>query len=422
LRILIVSQFFWPENFRINDLAAELVARGHEVTVLTGAPNYPEGRIHPEFRRKPRAFDTYRGVKVVRVPIVVRGSTRIQLAINYVAYAVSAASIGAWKLRGQAFDRVFVFACSPITVALPGMVIGALKKAPMAMWVLDLWPHTLEALGVLRSKYLLGLVGKMVSFFYGGCDLILAQSRSFIPEIVKYCRRDIDVEFFPNWAESIFENTTAAAPAAEVPTQLGAFNVMFAGNIGECQDFPSVLAAAELLKDRPHIRWLVVGDGRMADWVKAEIGKRGLEHCVLLLGRYPLERMPSFYQHADALLVSLRDEANFAMTIPGKLQSYLAAGIPVLGMLNGEGAAVINQSGGGLTCGASDPQGLAAAVTTLAAMSREERREMGARALRYSLAEFDRSMLIARLERWLNGLRRTRATRSAPDSAQASRD
>jgi len=179
---------------------------------------------------------------------------------------------------------------------------------------------------------------------------------------------------------------------------------MFAGNIGDAQDFPAILQAAEALKHDRRIRWLVVGDGRAADWVRQEVEKHGLAGSVLMLGRYPLERMPSFYMHADALLVSLRDEPIFSMTIPGKLQSYLAAGKPVLAMLNGEGADIVQSSGAGLACPAGDGQALAEAVLKLAMMSDEERKIMGRKAFEINKTEFDREMLISRLDNWFKQL------------------
>jgi glycosyltransferase involved in cell wall biosynthesis len=176
---------------------------------------------------------------------------------------------------------------------------------------------------------------------------------------------------------------------------------MFAGNIGEAQDFPAILAAAELLKGHSNIRWLLVGDGRMAAWVREQISLRNLQGHVLMLGRHPVERMPSFYECADALLVSLKDAPIFSMTIPGKLQSYLAAGVPIIAMLNGEGADVVERTGSGVTCPAGHPDELAAAVLRLSSMPPARREEMRRSALRASASEFDRSALISRLESWL---------------------
>ncbi len=403
MRLLVVTQYFWPESFRINNLVVELVTRGHEVTVLTGRPNYPGGFVFPEFRSDPARFTDYNGAKIVRVPLCPRGTGGLRLFLNYISFAASATIIGSWRLRGRKFDAIFVYEPSPATVGIPAVVLRALKRAPLAFWVLDLWPDTLQALGVVRSRALLQVIGTLVSLIYNRCDLILAQSKRFIPQIAKYCNESRRIVYFPSWAEPVFDGENGL-PAAEVPLVQNSFDVMFAGNIGEAQDFPSVLAAAELLKPHTWIRWLVVGDGRMTGWVIEEIRRRNLQNCVLILGRYPLERMPSFYRHADALLVSLKDEPVFSMTIPGKLQSYLASGIPIVAMLNGEGAEVVERSRSGVTCRAGDAAGLAAAVLHLASLSEEQRAEMGRNSLAVCANEFDRSGLITQLERWLEQL------------------
>jgi len=183
MRLLIVSQYFWPENFRINDLASELVSRGHEVTVLTGLPNYPGGRIFEEYRADAEKFSNYKNVRVVRVPLLPRGTGALRLLLNYLSFSITACVLGPWKLRGLKFDVVLTCQLSPVTVGLPGAFLAWLKSAPMAMWVLDLWPDTLKAIGVVKSPKLLAYVGKLVGFIYKRCDLIWAQSKSFIPKI-----------------------------------------------------------------------------------------------------------------------------------------------------------------------------------------------------------------------------------------------
>ena len=402
MRILVVSQYFWPENFRINDLVAEFCDRGHEVTVLTGSPNYPSGEVFPEFRCNPSAFAKFGVASVVRVPMAPRGKGGLRLMLNYASFAFGATVFGAWRLRGQTFDVIFVFEPSPITVGLPAVFLRYLKRAPLAFWVLDLWPETLEALGVVRSQRILKAVGSLVSFIYNHCDLILAQSKSFIPQIRRYCRSEQTVEYFPSWSDAELD-FSVVVPADEVPAPEGRFSIMFTGNIGDAQDFPAVLDAAEQLKDEC-IRWLIVGDGRASDWVKSEVKRRGLQHCFLMVGSYPVNRMSSFYKHADALLVSLKDEPIFSLTIPGKLQSYLAAGIPVLAMLNGEGAGIVEGSGAGLSCPAGDGGALAAAIRQMAGMDIEARHEMGKRGLAVSEQEFNRGALISRLLSWCEEL------------------
>jgi len=184
MRILVVSQYFWPENFRINDLCSELVQRGHDVTVLTGTPNYPQGTTFSEYKKNPQSFSEFSGVEILRVPIVVRGSGgAIQLIINYFSYAISASIWGLFKLRKKEFDVVFIFQLSPITLAIPGLIYKHLYKTPVVLWVLDLWPETLQALGVVKSKSALKWIGYLVSYVYNHCDLILGQSKAFCKEL-----------------------------------------------------------------------------------------------------------------------------------------------------------------------------------------------------------------------------------------------
>ena len=412
MRILVVSHYFWPENFRVNDLVAELGRRGHEVTVLAGPPNYPEGRIFPQYRREPGRYAVYEGAEVVRVPVVTRGRSRLRLALNYLSAMLSGASLGTWRLRGKPFDAIFVFQPSPITTCLPAILIGRLKRAPVLLWVLDLWPETLSAVGVVRSPWLLALIGLVVSFIYRRCDLVLGQSRAFQPNIEKYAGDSSRFRYFPSWAEPLFRASLAAVePAPEVQEFQDTFNVLFAGNIGEAQDFPAILDAAEALRHRADIRWLIVGDGRAAEWVRAEIGRRGLEEAVRMLGRHPIERMPAFFRGGDALLVTLKSDPVFAMTIPGKVQTYLATGLPLIGMLDGEGARVIEEAGAGFVCPSGDGRALANRVARLAELPPGERVAMGARGVAYSQREFDRDRLLTQLEGWMREVAPLRSSR-----------
>jgi len=289
LNLLVITQYFWPENFRINDLVQELVKRGHKVTVLTGYPNYPEGKIFAEFKARPEDFAEYHGARLVRVPLIPRGDGRFQLVLNYCSFAVCASILGAWKLRNAPIEKIFVFEPSPITVGIPAVVLRWLRKIPVAFWVLDLWPETLEAIGVVKSRWLLRLTGVLVSWIYNRCDLILAQSKNFIPQILRYCRYPHRVVYLASWAEAVYD-LSRVEPAPEVAVQPGAFNIVFAGNIGEAQDFPAIVAAAERLRDERSIRWIIVGNGRAAAWLREEIDRRKLQSTVLMVGRYPIER------------------------------------------------------------------------------------------------------------------------------------
>ncbi len=397
MRILVVSQYFWPENFRINDLVKEWVLRGHQVTVLTGTPNYPAGKVFEAYLDQPWAFVKYEGADVVRVPMLPRGIGGISLMLNYISFVLGASIFGTWRLRGKLVDVIFVFEPSPASVGLPAVWLGKIKKAPVVFWALDLWPETLAAIGVVRSPRVLGWVGDLVRYIYNRCTLVLGQSRGFLGGIAQYCDDKSKIRYFPNWAEDVFVDDSVK-PAQEVPECAGCFTMVFAGNIGEAQDMPAVLDAAELLKEKTHIRWLILGDGRKWDWLKSEVARRGLDKQVLLPGRFPVERIPSFFTHANAFLVSLKREPVFSMTIPGKVQSYLMAGIPLLGMLDGEGAAVIRDAQAGLTCEAGNSAGLANAVLALAALPAAERKQMGLNGRKYAHQEFGRTQLMDRLE------------------------
>ena len=397
MKILVVSQYFWPENFRVNDLVKEWVRRGHQVTVLTGLPNYPSGKIFDAYRAGPNRFSNYEGARVVRVPMLPRGTGEVRLFLNYLSFVLGSVLWGPWCLRGVVADVIFVFEPSPVTVGLPAVLLGKLKRAPVVFWVLDLWPETLAAMGVVRSPLLLSWIGRLVQFIYDRCTLVLGQSRSFLDSIAKYCTDKEKIRYFPSWAEEVFADADVK-PAAEVPVMADCFTVLFAGNIGEAQDMPAVLDAAERLRDSETIRWIIVGDGRKSEWLQTEVIKRGLQEKVLMPGRFPVERMPSFYAHADALLVSLKRDPVFNMTIPGKVQSYLMAGIPLIGMLDGEGAAVIRDANAGLTCAAGDGAGLARAVRTMAAMTPDERFALGHNGRRYAQQEFGRAPLMDRLD------------------------
>lgn len=399
MRILVVSQYFWPENFRINDLVMELSHRGHQVTVLTGEPNYPGGIVFPDFRDQPEIFGKYEGAEVVRVGLLPRGKGGLRLILNYISFALSASIFGPWKLRGRNFDAIFVFEPSPITVGLPAIVLKKLKHAPIAFWVLDLWPQSLEAVGAIRSKFTLGAVQYLVRFIYRQCDVVLAQSKSFIDAIGQQIDDPSRIIYFPSWAEPA-PALEGVQFAPELEKRQDLFNIVFTGNVGEAQDFGAIVAAAEALRDDP-VRWIIVGDGRKSDWLAEEVMRRGLKEQILLAGRFDLERMPSFFRHADALLVSLRDEPIFALTIPGKMQSYLMAGRPILAMLNGEGARIVHESGAGIAVSAGNSAGLVKAVRTMLTLNSNELRTMAIAGQQYAKANFDREMLITSLEELL---------------------
>jgi len=402
MKVLIVSQYFWPENFRINDLASGLNSLGHDVTIITGYPNYPEGKVFSEFIKDKNFYSNYNGVDIIRIPIIARGKNNFKLVLNYLSFIFSASFFGLWKLRNKNFDIIFVFEPSPITVGLPAILFKKIKGAPIIFWALDLWPENLQVMGVIKSKILISFFSWLASFIYRNSDLILGQSKGFVDKISTYCHDSKNVKYFPSWAEDVYSDESFGL-APEVDYRDDLFNIVFAGNIGEAQDFPSILDAAENLKDEK-VRWIILGNGRTYQWVNDEISKRKLESSVILLGQFPIERMPSFYAHAQALLVSLKSDRLLSLTIPAKVQSYLLANIPIIGMLDGDGARVIKESKGGILSPAGDSLSLANSIRSMILMDAKKINNMVENGKKYAQDEFDRVNLIKLLESWMKDL------------------
>jgi len=412
MRMLIVSQYFWPETFRINEVARDLVSRGHDVTVLCGTPNYPAGRVFEGYGWFRRTREAWCGVQIVRVPVVPRGQgSRWRLAANYLSYAMMASLLGPIRCRGRT-DVVLVFQMSPVIQGIAAVVMKLVRGAPMLFWVQDLWPESLIAVGAIRRRWMLWPIDALVRALYRASALVLIQSRAFRGHVESHGVRPDRIRYFPNLAESTYVPlpVEAAHPAlARVPA---GFRVMFAGNIGAAQDLPTVLAAAELSRVRRDVHWVIVGDGSMRTWVQSEIERRELSATVHMLGRFPVEDMPRMFAGVDALLVTLRRDPVLSLTIPAKVQSYLACAKPIVGALDGEGAAVIAEAGAGVCSPAEDPQALAAQVLGLCDLDVSSRLEMGRRGRDYFLANFASDMLLGRLERWCSELASDSAKRT----------
>jgi len=401
MRILVLTQYFWPESFRINDVVEGLAARGHQVTVYTGMPNYPGGRYFNGYGFLGPLRERFGNVPVHRAPLLARGSGgRVRLALNYASHAVFASAFAPWLARGG-FDAILVYEPSPITIGVPARALRALKRAPLLFWVQDLWPESLAATGALSNRLLLAATGRLVRWIYAGCDRVLVQSRAFIPSLEAHGVPRARIGYLPNSAESFYRRVPRATSGAEEGELPAGFRVLFAGNIGAAQDFATILSAAELVRDRKDIQWIVLGDGRMRSWVEGEVRARGLQPTFHLLGPRPAESMPRYFAQADVLLATLRREPIFAYTIPSKLQSYLACGRPVVAALDGEGGRIVKEAGAGWAVASEDPRALADAVLAAAALPGAEREAMGNRGEAYFREHFEREKLLSRLEQEL---------------------
>jgi glycosyltransferase involved in cell wall biosynthesis len=401
VKILIVSQYFWPESFRINDLALGLQEREHEVTVLTGMPNYPSGRFFPGYGFFSPSQEEFNNIRVMRVPLIPRGTGKgWQLALNYLSFAISASLIAPWRCRDR-YDLIFVYEPSPITVCLPAIVLKWLKRVPLILWVQDLWPESLSATGAVQSPFILNWVRRLVRFIYRHCALILVQSEGFISRVLAMEVESGRVRYFPNWAETLYQPLLPGEDAPERTQMPNGFRVMFAGNIGAAQSFQTILAAAEKLKHHHDIHWVILGDGHRKDWVARQINERRLEDKVHLLGHRPVETMPRYFALADAMLVTLRRDPVFALTVPSKVQSYLACAKPIISAADGETARVVENSGAGFSCPAENAIALADAVLKLYRMSPVDRKKMGEKGRVYYEAHFQQQRLLDQLEGWM---------------------
>ena len=396
MRILVYSQHFWPESFRINDVVQSLHAAGHEVTVLTGQPNYPGGKVFPGYRAASTGVERFGDIEVHRVPLIPRGQgTRLRLILNFLCFAPSAAIFGAWRLRGRRFDVIFVYGSSPLLQAAGAVVLARLKRCALVTWVQDLWPQSIQATGHVSKRWIIDWCASVVRGIYRRHDMLLVQSAGFVAPVRALSPPGLPIIVHPNPSESlvIHDGPTTVRPALQLPP---GFNVVFAGNLGTAQALDAVLDAAELLRDLPGLRFVLVGSGARSAWLAQQIASRGLDN-VLLAGRFAPEHMPAILAQAQVLLVSLVDDPAMALTVPSKLQTYLAAGKPVLAALRGEGASLVAEAGAGLACAPGDGQALAQAVRRLHALPEAERAAMGAAGRSYHDAHFAPEQLTPRL-------------------------
>lgn len=396
MKILVVSQYFWPETFLINDLVTDLVKKGHEVSVLTGKPNYPKGKFYEGYSMFTRPSEEYNGAKIYRVPLIPRRrGTGLQLFMNYVSF-VFFASIFILFHRKK-YDVSLTFAISPIIQIYPALLHKRIYKSRSFLWLQDLWPESVTAAGKMESEIAIKCLSRMVKGIYKNTDGILVQSKAFIPSIIEKGIDEDKIHYIPNWAEDIFTVSSEIGVNKFRDIVPEGFIVMFAGNIGEAQDFESIISAAEKTKHIKDIKWVIVGDGRKKKWVENEIIRKDLSDTFFLLGRYPVENMPYFFSLSDVMLLTLKDEEIFSLTIPSKVQSYLAFGKPIASMINGIGNKVIKDANCGFTAEAGDSNMLAENICNAHKMAPETLKELGKNGRKYYREEFDKSTIIEKL-------------------------
>ncbi|MGB4012246.1 MAG: glycosyltransferase family 4 protein [Zwartia sp.] len=397
MKVLVLTQYFWPESFRINEVVESLIAVGCQVTVLTGQPNYPQGKVFKGYRAFGFGSELHKtGYKIVRVPLAARGKAgAFGLIANYLSFVFSTSLIGPMLLKGQQFDIIFVYAPSPIIQAIGALLIGKIKKAKVVVWIQDLWPQSLEATGFVKNKFLLASVSSVVRWIYRKSDLLLVQSQAFSPSVQKMAGTT-PVRYHPNPGEiafASFDNSQTVALHLD-----DGFNVVFAGNLGTVQALDTVISAAQILLSYPEIKIILVGSGSLSAWLASEIQRRNISN-VVMPGRFPVEAMPGILNQASALLVSLSKNPIMSQTVPSKIQVYLATGKPIIACLDGEGARIIEQAGAGLACEAENAPELAQRILTLYQLPKETLKEMGNAGLKFYESHFEPNTLAENLKK-----------------------
>ena len=413
MKILFVCQYFYPEVFRGNDIAFHWAEEGHEVHVVCGVPNYPKGKFFEGYgllkKRRETFFndnDNHNGgvLKVTRLPIVPRGNGKVTLMLNYFSYLIVAWVWMLFHAFGHRYDRVFVQQLSPVMMSAPGVLYKRIRKVPLYTWVLDLWPESLTAAGGINNKYVLGFFRHFVKSEYRHSDKILISSKSFKKSVLEYGNYADKIVYYPQWADATISSDDFKVKNVQLPELPDGFKLMFAGAVGEAHGFECTMQAALLTKEHKDIKWIIVGDGRKLEWVREFVKEKGLDDTVFTLGRYPAETMPWFFQQADVMLVTLNDDPLFRLYAPAKISSYMAAGKPVVAVLNGEGAEVIKEADCGWTLHAGDAEGFAQLAVELSQKDKEELKVKGNNALSYYNEHFVKDKCLLKLDK-LMGLR-----------------
>jgi len=404
MKILIISQHFWPETFKINDLAIELKKMGHEVSVLTGKPNYPEGKYYKGYGLFKKFKESFNDIQIYRVPIIPRGrGSKINLIINYCSFVVL--SVLFVLFHRNTYNLCFVFASSPITQVYPALLHKKIFKSSTVIWLQDIWPESVSAAGNINFSILLDYLERISKYIYKRSDIILVQSRAFIPILEK---KGIDKEkiiYCPNWAEDIFLLKLKKSTLDEVKEKLPkGFIVLFSGNIGEAQGFECIVKAALNTQHVNEIKWVILGNGRKSEWLRSKIVELNLQDTLYMLGRYPVEMMPYFYYHADALLISLKDNPIFSVTIPAKLQTYMAFGKPIIGSINGICAEIIEEAMCGYVSKAGDYISLANNIIKIYHMNPEDLKKLGENGKRYYNINFNKQKTVELINYTINSL------------------
>jgi glycosyltransferase involved in cell wall biosynthesis len=395
VHILIITQYFWPETFRINDIALGLQEKGHKVTILTGLPNYPEGKMYVGYGLFNKLSESWNGIKIYRSWLVPRGRNNSWLLfLNYISFVLFA-SLRVLLLSGK-YDRIFVYQVSPVSSIIPACLAKRRYHIPLIINVQDLWPETLASTRQGKNSFLIKWVGKLSDFLYKKADLLLLPFYSSQALLEQRGVSSSRMYYLPNSTESFYQPVARDPQFSEMFT--GDTHLILTGNLGEAQGLDMIIEAAAILHPQyPGLRWILVGDGRSKVELKKHVEEKGLERIVTFPGRFPPSQIPAMIAHADASLLTLKCEPIFAITVPNRLQSYMACGKPILASIDGEAAGIIASANCGLAAPAGDMQQFISMVNQFMSAGAEERAAWGINARNYYLDHFERDQILNQL-------------------------
>jgi glycosyltransferase involved in cell wall biosynthesis len=399
VKILVITQYFWPENFRVNDLCLELLNRGHNVVVLTGKPNYPKGYYYKGYGIFTKKIEYWNGIKIVRTNLIPRGNGRSwELILNYFSFTLF--SIFKLLTIREKFDKIISYQLSPGFIGFPAVLAKKYYKADLLFYIQDLWPESILDAGQVKNKFILNILDKMMNYFYQESNYIIIQSKGFHNFLLKKNVPSNKIFYIPNTAEDFYkpENKNGKYDYMFKP----GINLLFAGNIGEAQDFNTLINAAKILYEKNfNINWVIFGDGRLKQKSFDLVKSFGLEGNFNFYGSFPSIEMPYLFSYADALIISLKKSEIFAITIPSKLQSYFACEKVIIGSVEGVSEDIIKQANAGYTSKPGLPENLADNIIKFCKLSSIERGELASNARKYYLKEFDRKVVYDKLENLL---------------------
>ncbi len=396
-KLLIICQYYYPENFRVNDISIDLLKFHYDITVLTGIPNYPKGKFYKGYNYFNKRKEVINGVKVIRLPILPRFNSKLFLFINYISFIITGYI---WAIFNKIkFEIVYCYQLSPITMALPGIFIAIKQKIPFILYVTDLWPESLLFAARIKNIFFIKILNKIVNYIYEKSSKILISSKGYKVPISKRIKNLDKIIYWPQYAEEIYKPFIATNSEDQSYLSNKLFTITYTGNIGFAQDFDVLVNAVKLLKEEGlKLKINIVGNGRFLKQLKHLVFTSNISEYFYFLGSKAPFEIPQILYTSDVAYLSLADEILFSYTLPSKFQTYLACGIPILASINGEASRLIKEANCGYSSRAGNSNDLADNIKKMRLLRKSELVKLGLNGLHYSNTHFNKKTLLNKLD------------------------